>query len=91
MKSLITQNPNILGGKPIIAGTRMSVESILELLASDMKIDEILKEYPFLQRQHVLAAIEYANKLVGRTESVIFDTAKKVQSRISTHEISGRR
>lgn len=65
MKDLITQDPNILGGKPIIAGTRMSVESILELLASGMKIDEILKEYSFLHQKHVLAAIDYANKLVG--------------------------
>lgn len=87
----ITQDPNILGGKPIIAGTRMSVESILELLASGMKIDEILKEYPFLQQKHVLAAIDYANKLVGKTESIIFDTAKKVRSRNETHAISGRR
>jgi len=47
MKSLITQNPEILGGKPIIAGTRMSVESIMELLSSGMEIKEILKEYPF--------------------------------------------
>lgn len=69
----------------------MSVESVLELLASGMQTKEILKEYPFLQRKHVLAAIEYANKLVGRTESVIFDTAKKIQFRIPTDEISGRR
>ena len=58
MKRLITQDPKILGGKPIIAGTRMSVESILELLASSMAIDDILKEYPFLKRNHVQAAIE---------------------------------
>lgn len=57
MKKLITQNPKILGGKPIIAGTRMSVEVILELLASDMTIKEMLKEYPFLKRKQVEAAI----------------------------------
>lgn len=57
MKALITQDPKILGGKPIIARTRMSVESILELLASGMKINEILKEYPFLTKRQVQAAI----------------------------------
>ncbi|OGH40282.1 MAG: hypothetical protein A3B41_04560 [Candidatus Levybacteria bacterium RIFCSPLOWO2_01_FULL_37_26] len=91
MKDLITQDPNILGGKPIIADTRMSVESILELLASGMKIEEILKEYPFLQKKHVLAAIDYASKLVGKTETYIFETAKKVHSRNTAYAISGRR
>jgi len=60
MKNLITQNPDILGGKPIITGTRMSVESILELLASGMETDEILKDYPILEKAHILAAIDYA-------------------------------
>ncbi len=91
MKKLITQNPKILGGKPIIAGTRMSVESILELLASGMETKEILKEYPFLKKQHILAAIDYATKLVGKTESYIFDTAKTTHSQTTPHEISRRR
>lgn len=56
MKKLITQNPKILGGKPIIAGTRMSVESILELLASGMETEEILKEYPFLTKEQIKMA-----------------------------------
>ncbi|MBI2327140.1 DUF433 domain-containing protein [Candidatus Curtissbacteria bacterium] len=65
MKKLITQNPNILGGKPIIAGTRMSVEVILEFLAGGMEIKEMLKEYPFLTREQIQAAIEYAAGKVG--------------------------
>lgn len=50
MKKLIIQDPDILGGKPIIKGTRMSVESILELLASGMEVEEILKDYPILKK-----------------------------------------
>lgn len=73
MKNLITQDPNILGGKPIIKGSRMSVESILELLSSGMDIKEILKEYPFLTREQIQAAIKYAAKIVGKEESYIFD------------------
>lgn len=64
MKSLITRDPDILGGKPIITGTRMSVEIILEFLAGGMEIKEILKEFPFLTRQQIQAAIEYAVKAV---------------------------
>lgn len=56
---LITFNPKILGGKATIGGTRMSVESVLELLASGMEIKEILKEYPFLTKQQIQAAIKY--------------------------------
>lgn len=91
MNKLITQDPDILGGKPIIKGTIMSVESILELLASGMGVDEILQDYPILKREHVLAAIEYASKLVGKTKSYIFDTAKAVHSQTTAHEISRRR
>ncbi len=88
MSNLITHDPDILGGKPIIKGTRMSIESILELLASGMEIDEILKDYPILKKEHILAAIDYASKLVGKTESYIFETAKNVNSQATAHEIS---
>lgn len=91
MKNLITHDPDILGGKPIIAGTRMSVESILELLSSGEEIDEILKEYPFLKRKHVQAAINYAAKLIGKTESYFFETAKNSSSQAILHEIHRRR
>lgn len=61
MKKLIIQNPHILGGKPIIAGTRMSVEVILEFLAGGMEIREMLKEYPYLTREQIQAAIKFAS------------------------------
>ncbi len=91
MKNLITHDPNILGDKPIIKGTRMSVESILELLASDMTMEEILRDYPILKKKHVLAAINFASKLMKKSETVIFDTAKDAIRQVSLHEISRRR
>ena len=91
MNKLITQDPDILGGKPIIKGTRMSVESILELLASDVTVEEILKDYPILKREHILAAIDYASKLVGKSKTLFFDTAQKAITQVSLHEISRRR
>ena len=83
MKSLITQDPKILGGKPIIAGTRISVETILELISSGMEKNEILKEYPFLTKKQIQAAVNYAAKLVGKEESYIFDKAQVVALEIS--------
>ncbi len=56
----ITVNPKILGGKPVIKGTRISVEFILELLASDVAEDEILQDYHHLTREDIHACLRYA-------------------------------
>lgn len=64
----ITFNPKILGGKPVIRGTRLSVDFILELLASGMGEDEILREYPRLKRADILAVLEYAARAIRREE-----------------------
>lgn len=58
--SRITANPRILGGKPIIKGTRISVEFILELLASDVTETEILQDYPHLSKEDINACLRYA-------------------------------
>lgn len=83
MKNFIIQDPKILGGKPIITGTRMSVETVLELISSGMGIKELIKEYPFLKKEQIQAAVNYAAKLVGKEESYIFE-----KSRVVAHEIS---
>ena len=74
--SRITFNPNILGGKPIIKGTRISVDFILELLSSGMNFEEILKEYKHLKREDILDALDYASKAIRR-EEVIYPIAAK--------------
>ncbi len=56
----ITANPNILGGKPIIRGTRLSVEFILDLLASDVSEEEILEDYPHITKDDIHACLRYA-------------------------------
>jgi uncharacterized protein (DUF433 family) len=60
MELLLTVNPSILGGKPIIKGTRISVDFILELLASGVSQDEILADYPHLTREAISACLSYA-------------------------------
>ncbi|PIN91118.1 antitoxin [Candidatus Pacearchaeota archaeon CG10_big_fil_rev_8_21_14_0_10_32_14] len=64
----ITFNHEILAGKPIIKGTRISVEFILEMLASGMNIEEILKEYPHLKKEDILAALQYASRILEKEE-----------------------
>ncbi|NOX60888.1 MAG: DUF433 domain-containing protein [Chloroflexi bacterium] len=56
----ITANPKILGGKPVIRGTRLSVEFILELLASGMSEEAILEDYPHITREDIRACLKYA-------------------------------
>jgi len=56
----IIADSKILGGKPVIKGTRISVAFILQLLASGMSVEDILKGYPHLTREAILAAIDYA-------------------------------
>jgi len=66
-KAKIISDPKILGGKPVIAGTRISVELIMNFLAAGMSIDDILAEYKELTKTEVLAAISYAAKLASQT------------------------
>lgn len=62
--SRITISSEICFGKPCIRGMRYPVEMLLDLLSAGMNIDEILSDYPDLQRKDVLAAIAYAAKVV---------------------------
>ena len=66
----IVANPRILGGKPIIEGTRLSVEHILGLLASGMSPVEIIEDYPLLTEESIRAVLAYAAKAL-RNEIVI--------------------
>jgi uncharacterized protein (DUF433 family) len=59
----ITMNPEICHGKPTIRGLRYPVENMLELLASGMTIEELLEDYPDLERDDFLACLAYASKL----------------------------
>ncbi|MHB8339017.1 MAG: DUF433 domain-containing protein [Ignavibacteriaceae bacterium] len=59
----ITIDPEICHGKPTIRRLRYPVENMLELLASGMTMDELLKDYPDLEKEDFLACLEYAAKL----------------------------
>ena len=55
----IISNPNIMMGKPVIAGTRITVEHILEQLAGGRTIDQILEAHPHITREQIQAAIAH--------------------------------
>lgn len=58
--SRITMNPEICHGKPVIRNLRYPVETLLELLSSGMTIEELLDDYPDLEREDLLATLAYA-------------------------------
>lgn len=65
----IVSDPAILGGKPVVAGTRIPVYLILELLEADYDIEKVVKEYPSLCEEDVRAALHFASQL-SRYEEV---------------------
>lgn len=60
----IVVNPKIMVGKPVIKGTRITVELILRLLAQGMTEKEILENYPHLKKKDIRAVLEYAAETV---------------------------
>ena len=70
LSSRIVSNPEILRGKPIIKGTRISVESVLELLSSGWEIKDILEEFPQLKKEDVLSCIRHARD-IATSEKVV--------------------
>ena len=59
---MIESNPNVMAGKPVVAGTRITVELLLERLAAGETIEQLLESYPRLTRQDILDAIGFAGE-----------------------------
>ena len=56
----ITIDPEVMGGKPCIRGMRVTVGTIVGLIATGKTVEDILQEYPYLEREDVLEALSYA-------------------------------
>jgi uncharacterized protein (DUF433 family) len=56
----ITQNPTVMGGRPCIRGLRVTVGMIVGQIGAGQTIDELLADYPYLERDDVLEALRYA-------------------------------
>ena len=61
----VTSDPSICHGQPTIRGLRYPVENLLELLASGMTIEEIISDHPDLERDDLLAALEFGAAAAG--------------------------
>ncbi len=68
MLERIESNPDIMLGKPVIKGTRLTVEIILEKLGTGVSEQEILQDYPFLSIEDIKAALLYAAKMLSFEE-----------------------
>jgi uncharacterized protein (DUF433 family) len=67
----ITVDPRRLGGVPAIRDLRVSVSMVLGQLAAGRTIDQILEDYPYLERADILAALEYAAAVVNEREVTV--------------------
>ena len=65
---LIITSPDTMLGKPVVAGTRVTVQSIVERIAAGESVDEISASHPALDKEKVLAAIGYAAKVLRLDE-----------------------
>lgn len=68
-KPAIVSNPDVMLGKPVVAGTRITVESILEKMAAGESIEQLLEAHPRLTREGVLAALAYAAETIRMDET----------------------
>lgn len=67
----IELNPDIIMGKPVIKGTRITVELILRKLSEGMSIVEVLEAYPQLEHEDIYATLSYSADVVGKEEMLV--------------------
>lgn len=71
----ITINPKVMVGKPTIRGLRITVEQILKALAGGVTVEDLLEDYPELEKEDIQAALIYASELVN--EEQVFAVSEK--------------
>jgi uncharacterized protein (DUF433 family) len=67
-KTVITADPEVMVGKPIIAGTRLTVEFIVERLADGWTEEELLRNYPGLTLEQIHACLAYAAEMLSEVQ-----------------------
>ena len=66
----IEERKDVMLGKPVFSGTRLTVEHILRELGTGITHEEVLRNYPRLKPEHLQAALQYAADVLGREESI---------------------
>jgi len=67
----ITRNPDVMGGKACIRGMRVTVGMIVGQVGAGRSVDDILAEYPYLEREDIMQALRYAAWLAEEREVVL--------------------
>lgn len=86
-KNRIVTNRDILAGKPVVAGTRISVELILDHLAANWSIAEIIESYPSITPEDILAALAYAADFIRTKPFITVDEIKEMSGKKGSHSI----
>jgi uncharacterized protein (DUF433 family) len=62
-------NADVCNGRPVLRGTRIAVQSVLEMLAAGDSVEDVLEAFPSLRREQVLACLDHAARLMGNRYS----------------------
>lgn len=71
MSERIVIDPDVCNGRPVVRGTRIAAQTVLEFLAAGDSIEDLLAEYPALAREDVQACLDYASRLMANHYSVV--------------------
>jgi uncharacterized protein (DUF433 family) len=71
MSERISISPDVCNGRPVVRGTRIAVQTVLEFLAAGDSVKDVLEEYPSLTRADVQACLDYASRVMGNHFSVV--------------------
>jgi uncharacterized protein (DUF433 family) len=71
MSGRISIKPDVCNGKPVVRGTRITVQTVLAFLAAGDSVEDVLEEYPKLTRADVQACLDYASRVIGNHFSVV--------------------
>ena len=67
----ITQNPEIIGGKPCIRGMRVTVGMIVSQIGAGQSVESLLEDFPYLEREDIMQALQYAAWRVSEREVIL--------------------
>ena len=70
MEARITVNPAVCNGRPIVRGTRVTVQTILEFLAAGDSVEDVLEGYPELVREDIMACLRFSSQILSGSLSV---------------------
>ncbi len=71
MSERISIKPDVCNGRPVVRGTRVTVQTVLEFLAAGDSVEDVLEEYPKLTRADVRACLDYASRVMRNRFSLV--------------------